>query len=270
MTYSLRVPEDVLPKLEKEANSLKKEYGVTCDVSAGGITIQGDRAQEVYAILEDKRLTLMRTGTGTAKPRTEGQQRYYDMLRDHTINFGVGPAGTGKTRLAVDVLVEGFKAKRFDKLVLSRPAIEAGEKLGHLPGDLKEKVDPFMQPLYDSLNYHYKGKILSSLLEEKQIEIAPIAFLRGRTLSRAGIIIDEAQNLTEMQMKMVLTRLGEGSTMIITGDLTQTDLPSHVNSGLKDALNRLKGIKDIGICELTRADVVRHPLVGKIIDAYEG
>ena len=183
--------------------------------------------------------------------------------------FGIGPAGTGKTYLAVAVGVNMFLNGQVDKIILSRPAVEAGERLGFLPGDMKEKVDPYMQPLYDALNDFLPAKQLAKMTEEKLIEIAPLAFMRGRTLSNAFVVLDEAQNATTMQMKMFLTRLGEGSRMVITGDRTQIDLPRGVPSGLADAERLLNAIPKISFNYFTSKDVVRHPLVAAIIEAYE-
>jgi|TARA_R110000787_G_scaffold28730_16_gene78316 phosphate starvation-inducible PhoH-like protein len=203
------------------------------------------------------------------EPRTAAQKAYVHSLFANELAFGIGPAGTGKTYLAVAVGVSMFIGGHVDKIILSRPAVEAGEKLGYLPGDMKDKVDPYMQPLYDALNDFLPGKQLAKLLEDKKIEIAPLAFMRGRTLSNAFVVLDEAQNATSMQMKMFLTRLGEGSRMVITGDRTQIDLPRGVASGLQDAERLLKSIPKISFNYFTSKDVVRHPLVAAIIEAYE-
>ncbi len=203
------------------------------------------------------------------EPRTAAQKAYVQSLFDNELAFGIGPAGTGKTYLAVAVGVSMFIGGHVDKIILSRPAVEAGEKLGYLPGDMKDKVDPYMQPLYDALNDFLPGKQLAKLLEDKKIEIAPLAFMRGRTLSNAFVVLDEAQNATSMQMKMFLTRLGQGSRMVITGDRTQIDLPRNVPSGLQDAERLLKTIPQISFNYFTSKDVVRHPLVAAIIEAYE-
>ena len=203
------------------------------------------------------------------EPRTDAQKAYVASLFLNELAFGIGPAGTGKTYLAVAVGVSMFIAGKVDKIILSRPAVEAGEKLGYLPGDMKEKVDPYMQPLYDALDDFIPSKQLARLFEEKQIEIAPLAFMRGRTLSNAFVVLDEAQNATSMQMKMFLTRLGEGSRMVITGDRSQVDLPRGVTSGLADAERLLHSIEKISFNYFTSKDVVRHPLVAAIIDAYE-
>ena len=203
------------------------------------------------------------------EPRTDAQKAYVQALFEKELAFGIGPAGTGKTYLAVAVGVSMFLSGQVDKIILSRPAVEAGERLGFLPGDMKDKVDPYMQPLYDALGDFLPGKQLARLIEEKQIEIAPLAFMRGRTLSNAFVVLDEAQNATTMQMKMFLTRLGEGSRMVITGDRTQIDLPRGTSSGLADAERLLKTIPKISFSYFTSKDVVRHPLVAAIIEAYE-
>lgn len=205
----------------------------------------------------------------TVEPRTQAQQDYVRSLYDNELAFGIGPAGTGKTYIAVAVAVNQMMSGHVDKIILSRPAVEAGEKLGYLPGDMKDKVDPYMQPLYDALNDFLPGKQLAKLMEEKTIEIAPLAFMRGRTLSNAYVVLDEAQNATSMQMKMFLTRLGQGSRMVITGDRTQVDLPGHVTSGLSDAERILKDIPGIAFNYFTAKDVVRHHMVAKIIQAYD-
>ena len=210
--------------------------------------------------------------TSKGKPvkcKTVGQKKYVDLLKKKTITFGVGPAGTGKTYLAVAVAVNAFKAKQVDKIILTRPAVEAGEKLGFLPGDLQEKVNPYLRPLYDALQEMLGAETFAKMMERGTIEIAPLAYMRGRTLNNAYVILDEAQNTTREQIKMFLTRLGEGGKMIVTGDLTQIDLPKGINSGLKHAVRILKDIDDIGIIRLTDKDVVRHPLVQQIVKAYE-
>ena len=211
----------------------------------------------------------VKTRRKIVEPRTEAQKAYVRALFENELAFGIGPAGTGKTYLAVAVGVSMFIGGHVDKIILSRPAVEAGEKLGYLPGDMKDKVDPYMQPLYDALNDFLPGKQLAKMIEEKVIEIAPLAFMRGRTLSRAFVVLDEAQNATSMQMKMFLTRLGEGSRMVITGDRTQVDLPRGVASGLADAERLLTSIPKISFNYFTAKDVVRHPLVAAIIEAYD-
>jgi phosphate starvation-inducible PhoH-like protein len=211
----------------------------------------------------------IKTRKKLVEPRTDAQKAYVKSLFAHELAFGIGPAGTGKTYLAVAVGVNMLISGHVDKIILSRPAVEAGEKLGYLPGDMKDKVDPYMQPLYDALNDFLPGKQSAKMMEEKVIEIAPLAFMRGRTLSNAFVVLDEAQNATTMQMKMFLTRLGEGSRMVITGDRTQIDLPRGVNSGLWDAERLLKNIPKISFNYFTSKDVVRHPLIAAIIEAYE-
>ncbi|GAB5435578.1 PhoH family protein [Falsiruegeria mediterranea] len=211
----------------------------------------------------------IKTRKKLVEPRTDAQKAYVQSLFENELAFGIGPAGTGKTYLAVAVGVSMFIGGHVDRIILSRPAVEAGEKLGYLPGDMKDKVDPYMQPLYDALNDFLPGKQLAKLIEEKRIEIAPLAFMRGRTLANAFVVLDEAQNATTMQMKMFLTRLGEGSRMVITGDRSQVDLPRGVQSGLQDAERLLTSIPKISFNYFTSKDVVRHPLVAAIIEAYE-
>ena len=203
------------------------------------------------------------------KPKTVGQKKYVDMITDKMIVFGVGPAGTGKTYLAMAKAITAFKAGEVNRIILTRPAIEAGEKLGFLPGDLQSKVDPYLRPLYDALYEIMGAETFMKNMEKGLIEVAPLAYMRGRTLDNAFVVLDEAQNTTPAQMKMFLTRIGFGSKAIITGDLTQKDLPDSSLSGLDDALRVLKKIDEIGVCYLTSEDVVRHPLVQKIVTAYE-
>ena len=203
------------------------------------------------------------------KAKTVGQQQYMKAIAKNTITLGVGPAGTGKTYLAVAAAVAAFRERTVNRIILTRPAVEAGERLGFLPGDLQNKVDPYLRPLYDALYEMLGPETFQKYQERGSIEVAPLAYMRGRTLDDSFIILDEAQNTTKEQMKMFLTRLGFGSKIVITGDVTQIDLPSDKTSGLKDALRVLDGVQDIAICRLTAADVVRHSLVQKIIDAYE-
>lgn len=203
------------------------------------------------------------------KSKTVGQKKYVDAIKKNTVVFGVGPAGTGKTYLAVCLAVSAFKGKQVEKIILTRPAVEAGEKLGFLPGDLQTKVDPYLRPLYDALQEMFGMETYLKLMEKGSIEIAPLAYMRGRTLSNAFIILDEAQNTTCEQMKMFLTRMGDGSKMVITGDVTQIDLPEGKKSGLKQAVSILKNIEGIETVTLTAKDVVRHPLVMQIVRAYE-
>ena len=202
-------------------------------------------------------------------PRTNGQSKLIKEILNKEIVFVIGPAGTGKTFISVSHAVSMLTSGFVDKIIVSRPAVEAGEKLGFLPGDLKEKIDPYLRPIYDSLDENLPKDSVTKLIENQQIEIAPIAYLRGRTLNNSYIILDEAQNTSPIQMKMFLTRFGENSKMIITGDITQIDLPSKNKSGLKDAINNLKKIKDISFVYLTEKDVVRHSIVQKIVKAYD-
>ena len=211
----------------------------------------------------------VRTKKKTVTPASEGQKPYMHDLLTRDMTFGLGPAGTGKTFLAIGAACHLLERGNFEKIILARPAVEAGEKLGFLPGDAKEKVDPFMQPLYDALREFLPPKQVEKMMEDKTIEISPLAYMRGRTLKNAYIILDEAQNATVMQMKMFLTRLGEGSRMAIVGDPTQNDLPRGAESGLNNAVDTLSGISAIGIHKLSAADVIRHPLVAQIIKAYE-
>ena len=203
------------------------------------------------------------------KCKTLGQKQYVDAIKKNTCAFAVGPAGTGKTYLAIAMAVVALKNKEVERIILTRPAVEAGEKLGFLPGDLAQKVDPYLRPLYDALNEMLGVEAYQRLLERGAVEVAPLAYMRGRTLNDAFIILDEAQNTTSEQMKMFLTRMGMGSKMVITGDVTQIDLPAGKKSGLVEALEVLKGIDDIGIVTLTHRDVVRHELVQAIVRAYE-
>ncbi len=203
------------------------------------------------------------------KAKTLGQQDYIKAIRSNTITIGVGPAGTGKTYLAVAAAVSAFRERQVNRIILTRPAVEAGERLGFLPGDLQNKVDPYLRPLYDALYEMLGPETFQKYQERGSIEVAPLAYMRGRTLDDSFIILDEAQNTTREQMKMFLTRLGFGSRIVITGDVTQIDLPADKISGLKDAIRVLQDVKDIAICRLTAADVVRHALVQRIISAYE-
>jgi phosphate starvation-inducible protein PhoH and related proteins len=202
-------------------------------------------------------------------PRTATQKSYAESLVSRTLNFGIGPAGTGKTWMAVAAGVNFLLKGEVERLILSRPAVEAGERLGFLPGDMKEKIDPYMQPLYDALADLLPGKQVSKMMEDKVIEIAPLAFMRGRTLSNAFVLLDEAQNATPVQMKMFLTRLGQGSRMALTGDVSQVDLPKGVPSGLAEAERILAGVEGIGFTRFTHDDVVRHPLVAWILKAWD-
>ena len=203
------------------------------------------------------------------KAKTLGQKRYVDAIKKNTITLGIGPAGTGKTYLAVAAAVAAFRDKQVNRIILTRPAVEAGERLGFLPGDLQSKVDPYLRPLYDALFEMLGAETYQKYLERGNIEVAPLAYMRGRTLDDSFIILDEAQNTSREQMKMFLTRLGFGSKIVITGDITQIDLPADTVSGLKEAMRVLDGVEDIAICQLGEADVVRHVIVQRIIQAYE-
>jgi phosphate starvation-inducible protein PhoH and related proteins len=211
----------------------------------------------------------VRVKRGTIRGRGANQQRYLHEIATHDINFGVGPAGTGKTYLAVAMAVDALNANRVQRLVLVRPAVEAGEKLGFLPGDLTQKVDPYLRPLYDALYEMLGIEKVMRLIERNVIEIAPLAYMRGRTLNDSFVILDEAQNTTIEQMKMFLTRIGFGSVAVVTGDMTQTDLPRHVKSGLRDAIEVLRDVEGVTFTFFTARDVVRHPLVQRIVRAYE-
>ena len=205
----------------------------------------------------------------TIRPKTANQKRYVDAIEDHTITFGIGPAGTGKTYLAMAMAVAALQAKKINRIVLTRPAVEAGESLGFLPGTLSEKIDPYLRPLFDALHDMIDIDSIPRLMQSGIIEVAPLAYMRGRTLNDAFVILDEAQNTTPEQMKMFLTRLGFGSKMVVTGDVTQIDLPNGQNSGLKIVRDILKEIDDIAFLELTAEDVVRHRLIGDIVKAYD-
>ena len=228
-------------------------------VSSGNEDKIGEMAKDVVCITAKGR---------PVKAKTLGQQRYMKAILKNTITIGVGPAGTGKTYLAVAAAVAAFREKAFNRIILTRPAVEAGERLGFLPGDLQNKVDPYLRPLYDALYDMLGAETYQKYLERGNIEVAPLAYMRGRTLDDSFIILDEAQNTTREQMKMFLTRLGFGSKIVITGDITQIDLPSDKVSGLKDAVRILDNVPDIAICRLTASDVVRHALVQRIIAAY--
>ncbi|MCR5580999.1 MAG: PhoH family protein [Pseudobutyrivibrio sp.] len=225
---------------------------------------------ENHDVSEARGEIICHTTTGKpVAPKTLGQKKYVDAITDNMIVFGVGPAGTGKTYLAMAKAITAFKNEEVSRIILTRPAIEAGEKLGFLPGDLQSKVDPYLRPLYDALYQIMGAEAFQRNMEKGLIEVAPLAYMRGRTLDNAFIILDEAQNTTPAQMKMFLTRIGFGSKAVITGDKTQKDLPTGVKSGLDDAMSVLKNIDDIKICNLDSKDVVRHPLVQKIVNAYE-
>ncbi len=217
-----------------------------------------------------QRSVLARTRQGEEiRAKTFKQRQYVQAIYKNDLTFCTGPAGTGKTFLAVVIAAQALLANQYERLILTRPAVEAGEKLGFLPGDLQQKVNPFLRPLYDALHEFIDPEKMPSLMERGVIEVAPLAYMRGRTLNKAFVIVDEAQNTTPAQMKMVLTRLGFRSRMVVTGDMTQTDLPGHQESGLAVALNILRHVEGIGFCEFSQKDVVRHPLVQRIVEAYE-
>ena len=247
------------------------------DIAEGGTPLTPDIVRRAVGMLSapkpqrpaDVLSTAILSNRGrTIRPKTLGQKEYVDAIDANTITFGIGPAGTGKTYLAMAKAVGALQRKEVNRIILSRPAVEAGEKLGYLPGSLAEKVDPYLRPLYDALHDMVDPDSIAKLMEAGTIEVAPLAFLRGRSLNDAFIILDEAQNTTSEQMKMFLTRLGFGSKMVITGDSTQTDLPGGTASGLRTVQDVLTGVDDVEFCRLTSADVVRHRLVSDIIDAY--
>ncbi len=249
------------------------------ELSENGETITEQRLNYVLDILPEHRGTellsidheiICHTANGNpVKPKTLGQKAYVDAIRKQMIVFGLGPAGTGKTYLAMAMAITAFKKGEVERIILTRPAIEAGEKLGFLPGDLQSKIDPYLRPLYDALYQIMGADAFQRNMEKGLIELAPLAYMRGRTLDNAFIILDEAQNTTPAQMKMFLTRIGFGSKVVVTGDTTQKDLAPGMRSGLEVALRVLRNIEEIGVCRLTSADVVRHPLVQKIVRAYD-
>lgn len=242
------------------------EHVGSSEVEAAMRMAEGEAEGDPRLPLQDT--PAIRTRKGAIAPRSPAQAAYIDMLARHEMVFGIGPAGTGKTYLAVAQGVALLQAGRVDRIVLSRPAVEAGERLGFLPGDLKEKVDPYLRPLYDALHDMLPAEQVKRRLESGEIEIAPLAFMRGRTLAHCYAILDEAQNTTPAQMKMFLTRMGEGTRMVVTGDPTQVDLPPGQKSGLIEALSILEGVPGIGMARFAERDVVRHPLVARIVAAY--
>ena len=306
MNIPSTIIHNVFGKLDEHIKKIESAFQVTVinrdedvQIVPNGPTSKPDKAMEVlrhmvqlaqkkeviseqqvnYAIaaLEDEHLknlenlsddTICNTINGRPiKPKTVGQKKYIDIIRKNTITFSIGPAGTGKTYLAM--AITAFRSGQINRIILTRPAIEAGEKLGFLPGDLQQKVDPYLRPLYDALNDIMGAETFERNFERNLIEVAPLAYMRGRTLDNSFIVLDEAQNTTPEQMKMFLTRLGNNSKAVITGDITQVDLPIGQNSGLTEAVKILDDIPDIGISYLTAKDVVRHPLVQKIINAYD-
>ena len=231
--------------------------------------VEGAIRMRETAAAEGTAKEAIRTRRKLVTPRTPMQRNYIEAIRRNELVFGAGPAGTGKTYLAVACAAEALMNGEVDRIILSRPAVEAGERLGFLPGDMKEKVDPYLRPLYDALYDVLPANLVAKGLAENQIEIAPLAFMRGRTLSAAFVILDEAQNTTPLQMKMFLTRLGEGSRMVVTGDPSQVDLPNGAVSGLADAVAALQGVEGVAAIAFTTSDIVRHPLVGRIVAAYD-
>jgi phosphate starvation-inducible protein PhoH and related proteins len=237
------------------------------DIVAVRHALNTDQTEEWRSLQDD---VLVKTRRGEAiRARTFRQRQYIQAIRKHAITFGLGPAGTGKTFLAALIAVQALLDNEYERLILTRPAVEAGEKLGFLPGDLQQKIDPYLRPLYDALYELIDPERIAALMERGVIEVAPLAYMRGRTLNNAFVILDEAQNTTPAQMKMMLTRIGMKSRLVVTGDLTQTDLPSHQISGLAIARKILEPVDGIAFCYLSKGDIVRHPLVEKIIEAYE-
>jgi phosphate starvation-inducible PhoH-like protein len=268
--FKVTGPTAEMKAAEKLLRALYAEAGEeTFDSEAIHLRLNAANVEHLAAGGFEPQDVAIKVKRGTVRGRGPNQAAYLHAVATHDINFGIGPAGTGKTFLAVASAVEALNESRVQRLILVRPAVEAGEKLGFLPGDLSQKVDPYLRPLYDAL-YEMLGveKVLK-LLEKNVIEIAPLAYMRGRTLNDAFVILDEAQNTTIEQMKMFLTRIGYGSTAVVTGDLTQIDLPKHVKSGLKDGLEVLRGVDGISFTFFTSRDVVRHPLVAKIVRAYD-
>jgi len=256
--------ENVLRHL---VNLAKKGESITEQQVNYAIAALEEEREQIENLSDD---TICNSISGRpVKPKTVGQKKYIDQIRKNTIVFAIGPAGTGKTYLAMAMAITAFRAGTVNRIILTRPAIEAGEKLGFLPGDLQQKVDPYLRPLYDALHDIMGAETFQRNFERNLIEVAPLAYMRGRTLDNSYIVLDEAQNTTPEQMKMFLTRLGRDSKAIITGDITQIDLPEGKNSGLVEAIKILDNVEDIGISHLTNRDVVRHPLVQKIISAYD-
>ena len=275
------VREDTLKIIGNESNAkgAGEVFEQLCELSRRGNEITEQNVNYALALLKEHkgdalveidRDIICHTIQGKpVKPKTIGQKQYVDNIRDKMVVFGLGPPGTGKTYLAMAMAITAFKNEEVSRIILTRPAIEAGEKLGFLPGDLQSKVDPYLRPLYDALYQIMGADSFQKNMEKGLIEVAPLAYMRGRTLDNAFIILDEAQNTTPAQMKMFLTRIGFGSKAVITGDATQKDLAPGTKSGLDVAIRVLRGIDEIGICELTSKDVVRHPLVQRIVQAYD-
>ena len=268
---TLRGPHIDCAKLENLFNELMVviRSGNTLNVDAVNRAIEMLEHEPVDHPAEVMSLNIVSNRGRTIRPKTANQKRYVDAIEDHTITFGIGPAGTGKTYLAMAMAVAALQAKKINRIILTRPAVEAGESLGFLPGTLSEKIDPYLRPLFDALHDMIDIDTIPRLMQSGIIEVAPLAYMRGRTLNDAFVILDEAQNTTPEQMKMFLTRLGFGSKMVITGDVTQIDLPNSQKSGLKVVRDILQEIDDIAFLELTAEDVVRHRLIGDIVKAYD-
>lgn len=260
-TVAARLLSDLV-RISKRSQPLKAQ-----DINHAVRTVKSNPQADIEAIFLD--VVVESRGGKQVTPKGPGQLAYINAMRNHDISFGVGPAGTGKTYLAVALAVAALKAEKVARIILTRPAVEAGEKLGFLPGDLEAKINPYLRPLYDALYDLFGAELAQDLLNRKVVEIAPLAFMRGRTLHDAFVILDEAQNTTREQMKMFLTRLGFGSKMVVTGDPSQIDLPRGTRSGLADALRVLDNVEGVAICRLTEQDVVRHPMVQKVIRAYD-
>ena len=279
VTVIIRDGQVKLIGLESNVNKAKSIFGTLESLVNKGSDISVQSIEYALALgMDNKEESLVKLDSDLichtingkpVKPKTLGQKSYVDSIRNKMIVFGVGPAGTGKTYLAMAMAVTAFKKDEVNRIILTRPAIEAGEKLGFLPGDMQSKVDPYLRPLYDALNQIMGPEVYARNFEKGLIEVAPLAYMRGRTLDNAFIILDEAQNTTPAQMKMFLTRIGFGSKVVITGDVTQKDLPKGQASGLDVAMKVLADIDDIGFCHLSGLDVVRHPLVRKIVKAYD-
>ncbi len=264
--------EDQINLATQLVNALKETWNSGMMLSGVDILTarQALETQQQDALKELRQDVLARTRSGEdIRAKTFRQRQYIQAVRTHDLTFCIGPAGTGKTFLAAVLAVQALLANQYERLILTRPAVEAGEKLGFLPGDLQQKVNPYLRPLYDALYEFIDPEKIPSLMERGVIEVAPIAYMRGRTLNNAFVILDEAQNTTPSQMKMLLTRLGFRSRMVVTGDLTQTDLPQHQSSGLAVAQKILRSVEGVAFCNLSKADVVRHPLVQRIVAAYE-
>jgi phosphate starvation-inducible PhoH-like protein len=258
---------DLVEKLYEELFAVVRSgQGLSADVVTRSVALlrasDGERPRDVLTA------DILTTRGRAIRPKSGNQKKYVDAIDKHTIVFGIGPAGTGKTYLAVAKAVKALQSKQVNRIVLTRPAVEAGERLGYLPGTLSEKIDPYLRPLYDALQDMIEPDAIPRLMTNGTIEVAPLAYMRGRTLNDAFIILDEAQNTSPEQMKMFLTRLGFGSTMVITGDVTQVDLPTNVKSGLKVVQDILRGVDDLAFVHLSAEDVVRNPLVGRIVEAY--